>query len=327
MELLDRYLHAVKFWLPKAQQEDIIKELSDNILSQMEDKESELGRPLTEAEQSTILKHHGHPMMAASRYWPRQHLIGPAVFPVYWFVLKVSVVLAVVMSLASGLAVLTSAKPAQEMAGALLSKVFLDVPGVAVITFAWVTAVFAALDYGQSKLHRLDKWDPTSLPRIDKRKSAKTPVKPICELIASAVFVLWWLAVPQFPFLVFGPAHSFLRLSPALESFHVTILLLLLVPVALHIVAVLRPSPDWLLPLTALISRIVTLTIIGVLLKAGSLVIVTADAPSHLSVIAAGVNVYLSLTLSVASVIVALQILMTVVRLIRGEGRLLALIS
>ena len=56
MELLDRYLHAVKFWLPKAQQDDIIKELSDNILSQMEDKESELGRPLNEAEQSAILK-------------------------------------------------------------------------------------------------------------------------------------------------------------------------------------------------------------------------------------------------------------------------------
>ena len=33
MELIDRYLQAVKFALPKAQQDDIIKELSDNILS------------------------------------------------------------------------------------------------------------------------------------------------------------------------------------------------------------------------------------------------------------------------------------------------------
>lgn len=29
MELLDRYLQAVKFWLPKKQQQDIIAELSD----------------------------------------------------------------------------------------------------------------------------------------------------------------------------------------------------------------------------------------------------------------------------------------------------------
>ena len=45
MELLDRYLQAVRFWLPKAQQNDIIAELGDDIRSQIEDKESALGRP------------------------------------------------------------------------------------------------------------------------------------------------------------------------------------------------------------------------------------------------------------------------------------------
>ena len=31
MELLDRYLQAVRFWLPKAQQQDIIAELSSDL--------------------------------------------------------------------------------------------------------------------------------------------------------------------------------------------------------------------------------------------------------------------------------------------------------
>ena len=45
MELVQRYLQAVKFLLPRAQQDDIVKELSEDIRSQMEDKEAELARP------------------------------------------------------------------------------------------------------------------------------------------------------------------------------------------------------------------------------------------------------------------------------------------
>jgi hypothetical protein len=322
MELLDSYLQAVKFWLPKAQQDDIIKELSDNILSQMEDKESELGHPLNEGEQSAILKQHGHPMLAASRYWPRQYLIGPVLFPIYWFVLRIAVALAVAISFLSCLSVLAGANPAHE-----IEQVLLRIPGVALTTFAWITAVFAALDYGQSKLKRLDKWDPASLPRIDKQTPPKTQAKPVGELIASAVFVLWWSLVPRFPILIFGPAQSFLKLSPGVFSLHTTILLLLLVPVAMQLIVVLRPASDWLRPISVLLSKIVALVIVNVLMKAGALVLVSANAPGNLAQIASVVNINFSLVLAVISIVVVLQILMTVVRLIRGEGRLLALLS
>ncbi len=50
MELIDRYLQAVKFWLPKNQKQDIVAELSEDLRSQVEDREAELGRPLNEAE-------------------------------------------------------------------------------------------------------------------------------------------------------------------------------------------------------------------------------------------------------------------------------------
>ncbi|MGA7409678.1 MAG: hypothetical protein WBW33_04275, partial [Bryobacteraceae bacterium] len=306
MELLDRYLQAVKTWLPKAQQDDIIKELSDDILSQMEDKESELGRPLTEAEQSAILKHHGHPMLAASRYWPRQHLIGPTVFPIYWFVLKITVAITVGVSFLSCLSVLAGANPAQEVLGVLLR-----VPAVALSTFAWVTFVFAVLEYGHARFQRLDKWDPASLPRIEKRPTSNrsSGPKPLRELIASAVFFLWWLLVPQFPFLIFGPGEAFLKLSPGVLALHTTILLLLLLPVALQLVNVLRPSPDWLRPVTQLLSKIAALVIISVLMKAGTLVLVSANAPGNLAQIASVVNINISLVLAVISVIIVLQIL------------------
>src|ERR1700730_13936131 len=89
MDLLDRYLQAVKFWLPRAQQDDIAAELSADIQSQIEEQESELGRRLNDAEIEAMLKKRPAPLLMATRYLPQQYLIGPVLFPVYRFVLKI----------------------------------------------------------------------------------------------------------------------------------------------------------------------------------------------------------------------------------------------
>src|SRR5262245_28537663 len=95
METVDRYLKAVAKALPEAQREDIIRELSEDIRSEMEDRQSELGRPLTEAEQQALLKQRGNPLLLAARYhqddrrvaFGRQ-LIGPVLYPFYVKVLS-----------------------------------------------------------------------------------------------------------------------------------------------------------------------------------------------------------------------------------------------
>ena len=56
MELIDRYLQAVKWMLPRKQQDDVVRELNDEILSRVEEKEDALDRPLTEDEQVALLK-------------------------------------------------------------------------------------------------------------------------------------------------------------------------------------------------------------------------------------------------------------------------------
>ena len=94
MELIERYLQAVKFALPQQQRDDIIKELRDNLLSQVEEKEAELGHPLGEDEQAELLKKLGSPMQLASRYRKQQYMIGATMFPIYWKVLKASLGLA-----------------------------------------------------------------------------------------------------------------------------------------------------------------------------------------------------------------------------------------
>src|SRR5579863_1669379 len=97
MELLDRYLQAVKKHLPSKRQDDIAAELRANMEAQLEDKEAELGRTLTQGEMEDWLRQMGSPMMVAARYQPQQYLIGPALFPIYLYVLKMAMLWAVLV--------------------------------------------------------------------------------------------------------------------------------------------------------------------------------------------------------------------------------------
>ena len=81
--LIERYLQNVRLSLPAARREDIVRELAEDIRTQIADREEELGRTLTEDEQEAVLKHFGHPLALATRYGPQRHVIGPALFPVY----------------------------------------------------------------------------------------------------------------------------------------------------------------------------------------------------------------------------------------------------
>ncbi len=164
MELIDRYLQSVKLMLPRKQQDDVIRELSDEILSQVEEKETALGRSLTEDEQAALLKQLGHPMLLASRYSKQRYLIDPAVFAIYWMVLRL--VLAIAL-LGMTIAAVTVAATGQS-AGKALGILF-QFPFAALSIFAWVTLVFVILDVIQVKFDFFGKWDPRTLPKLTDR--------------------------------------------------------------------------------------------------------------------------------------------------------------
>src|SRR6185312_2053479 len=103
MQLLDRYLTAIKFWLPKKERNDIAAELEANLRAEIDDRAASLGRPLSDDEIAALLKQHGPPFLVASRYQSEQRtvafghqLIGPVVFPFYWTAMKVALVLLLV---------------------------------------------------------------------------------------------------------------------------------------------------------------------------------------------------------------------------------------
>jgi hypothetical protein len=302
MELFQRYLQAVKFLLPRAQQEDIVKELSEDIRSQTEDKEAEVGRPLNEIEQIAILKHYGHPLIVASRYRqaPVQYLIGPVLFPFYWFVLRTLLLIALGVCVLNSIAMLTSGEPLRQLLNSVPAYARTALPA-----FGWITLMFAVLDFLEAKFRLLDRlnrcWDPRSLPLLAKQPQVRRS-ESIFGLLAGLVYVIWLLAVPYYPYLIFGPAASVLKLTPVWHRFYLPVVVLALGGLAQAAVNFARPDWTWLRAATRLVSNVVGLIILRSILNK-TYPFVTAIAASgttgaHYEMLAATVNVFIALALA-----------------------------
>src|ERR1700683_2599670 len=165
MDLMERYLHAVKVWLPGAQQDDILAELSEDLNSQIEDRETELGRKLNADEVAAILKRRGRPIVVASVYGPRQSLIGPAWFPAYCFVLKLvlGIMVPVMALIVTPALYFSSPNP-----NAALLNMLRGLPGAALTTFGIITLIFVCLERFQfhAQGETLEDWDPRKLPPV-----------------------------------------------------------------------------------------------------------------------------------------------------------------
>jgi hypothetical protein len=214
MELLDRYLKAVKFWLPNEQKQDIIAELSEDIRSQIEDKESELGRPLNHAELDAILKKLGPPMLVAQRYLPPRYLIGPALFPMYWFVLRLGwlCIYGPWLIIVIGLKIFASFGAAH--AGAAATGMFEPFFRSLFIQFAVITGVFVVIERTHAKAPWLQNWNPRKQLKLrDPNQVPRT--SSISELAWYVMLLLWWvnvLRLPAIPGVNITMAPAFLRL-------------------------------------------------------------------------------------------------------------------
>jgi hypothetical protein len=223
MELLDRYLQAVKKHLPWQRQDDIIAELRANLESQLEDKESALGRPLTTAEAEDWLRSLGAPMMVASRYQPQQYLIGPALFPIYWYNLRMALVwAAIIYAIVSAVVVPLTTPNAESVFEAALR-----IPFVLFNVAIWVTMIFVIFEFVAARypqkcppIARLTlAWNPSSLPPLEKHPDAgvgkpRSFAHSVAEVVFGFLFLPWLLLIPHYPFLLIGPGIFYMKTSP-----------------------------------------------------------------------------------------------------------------
>ena len=195
MELLEKYLQAVKFWLPSAQQNDIIAELRDDIRSEADERENAVGRRLNEGEWEMLLKQRGHPLLVAEKFLSPQSLIGPVLFPAYWFVLRLVLACYFLPWIAVwiGLVTLNPEYRARHLGSAAAGDAYFLIAH-ALGTAAIVTMVFAILDRVKDKKWLTDNWSPRKLPRV--RDTHRIPrAGSAFELIANTIFGIWWLKI------------------------------------------------------------------------------------------------------------------------------------
>jgi len=263
LELVDRYLQAVRFWLPKtSRQQDLVAEFGEDLRSQIEDKETELGRPLEQNEISEVLRRCGAPMMVASRLGPKRHLIGPTLFPIYLFVLKMVllwILLPVFIFIVSPATLASTngdwGKAVAVTLGNLWSGAF-TAAGV-------ITLVFAILERTQMFAKINCKWDPSQLPPLEKPERKTSLFQTVCELGFHVFAVVWLLLVPNHPFLALGPAAAFLAAGPIWGTFYAPIVLLAVAAVLRAVVILVRPQ--W--KVFPLASQIVQAFLILILMK------------------------------------------------------------
>jgi hypothetical protein len=222
MNLLDRYLLAVKKYLPWKRQDDILAELKANLESQLEEKESDLGRPLTTGEMQDWVKHLGPPMVMAARYQPQRYLIGPTIFPMYWWVMQLALLWCLVIySVVKAVGIV-----ANSPTGTAVLRAVLGAPWSLMITAAWVTAVFAAIELAMTRspakfpaniVGHVD-WSPGSLPMTEEPgcegKRPRSYAHAVAEVVFGFLWIIWLLLIPNHPYLLMGPGAAYLRVSP-----------------------------------------------------------------------------------------------------------------
>ncbi len=193
MELIERYLQAVKFWLPKNQKQDIIAELSEDLRSQIEDREAELGRKLHEAEVAELLKQRGRPVLVANQFQPQQTLIGPMLFPIYVFVLKIVAAFYLLPWILIWVcfAIYRPAHPGQNLTTAI-GSLWTSFWPMTLSMIGSVTIIFAILERVQQKSQFMEKWDPRKLPPVRDPNRIKLS-NSVMELTANMVLCGWWL--------------------------------------------------------------------------------------------------------------------------------------
>lgn len=190
MDLVERYLHAIEFWLPKEQKRDIIAEISEDIHSQIEERREQLGRDLTEGDLEALVKERGAPFLVANRYLPQRSLIGPMLFPVYVFVLKIVAALYLGPALVVFITVHRvehRLAPWSDTIGAAIGWLW----SAAFVAAGVITLVFAVIEW--SKGPRLfEKWCPRRLPAV--RDANRIPrSSSIFELMIGGAFLIFWV--------------------------------------------------------------------------------------------------------------------------------------
>jgi hypothetical protein len=285
MDLLERYLQTVGQHLPAKGKSDTLAELRENLLAQIEAREEELGRPLTEAEVATILEEHGRPMLVAMRYMPQQYLIGPGLFPIYWITMKKSLPLVVLAYAVVQAVALIFQGGSGFDPGAAIGHL----PFVLLTFWAWITLAFAVFEFAHGRyfaeIKVSKRWNPFDMPPLAVPGKRQSRASGLADLIVHVLVIAWLLAIPYKPVLLLGPGLGYLRglpvgLTPEWHIFYWQIIALLALMLPLKAASLYASLGKWRNGLQ-IAEQVLGVGILVVLIEARSYFVPTAALTTH----------------------------------------------
>jgi len=309
MDLLNRYLQAVKFWLPSSQQDDIAAELSEDIRSQIEEREAALGRKLNDGDLEQILKQRGRPLLVAEKYMPPKALIGPVLFPAYWFVLRLVLVCYLVPWVAVWIAfmILDTSYRAQHSGIAIFRDAYV-LWMIALTAFTVVTIVFAVLERVRDQSWLLDQWSPRQLPPVRDVEQISRFGSAVELIFGLLFFGIWWLKILWSP-TVFDSSGVRVTLATGTKGFLFAVflwsfLLLGCANIALSAVNLVRPYwTRFRRGLRASLNFVAAIILLLIAKTHAGLVVSGTSVPQDK---APEISLYLSLSLGMAFLIAAI---------------------
>jgi len=323
MDLLDRYLAAVAALLPKEQREDIVAELRDTLLNQMEEKEAELGRPLTAAEREAVLRTFGHPIAVAGRYGATRNLIGPELYPFYIFAVKGLLILAAVVT---AIPLILSVIIGGEHAAGGISHFLNSFIRSALTLIGAATVVAAGIERGWIPTGRLLGWRVSDLPRLEGPGTGKVKSRfeASFELSALLLFILWWTGAVEAPWsTAIGKQGMFLAPTAIWAALHLPILILAIWQALAALLTLIRPEAVRSRAALDVVADLAGLALAGLLWRAGrpvEVVALNASGPQieGMATLQASLDLSFQVTVVVMAVIFVGKLAVSVWRLARG---------
>lgn len=193
--MIERYIYAVTKELPKNKRQEATTELRRTISNRLKKKSNQL----TEDEKKReVLIELGRPKILANQYRGKErYLIGPRYFERYLFILRV-VLLSIVfgLSIAHGVSVFFTVNSLSEVIGGYIGSLL----SALLQGIAWVTGIFALLEYNDVTLSRKAKdepWDPSELPPIPKKKARISRGESVLSIIFITILLTLLFFSPE----------------------------------------------------------------------------------------------------------------------------------
>ncbi|MEI8199241.1 MAG: hypothetical protein WCG21_04190 [Eubacteriales bacterium] len=187
-EQINRYVYQVSRFLSGKNKEDIEKEIRSLIDDMLETKCQ--GREPDKADIEAVFAELGKPSALAAKYNDsKRYLIGPDLFPVYWSVLRIVILVAPAAMLLANLISIVTGTFSWENLGGIFSAAFMS--------FAIVTLIFAAVEWKGVSVDKLFEGE-IELPPVPEKKARISRADPIVGLIFLSIFMCIFIFAPQY---------------------------------------------------------------------------------------------------------------------------------